>query len=63
MAGPFVPESAEELREIVAEALAANQPLDIFGNGTKRGIGRLAALDAAPARGLSTAALSGVSLY
>lgn len=55
----FAPESAEEAREIVAEALAAGTALDISGTGSKRAMGRPLDL----AHRLSVSRLSGVSLY
>lgn len=59
----FSPESAEEAREIVADALAAALPLEIEGTGTRRALGR--ASDVAPdaLHTLSTERLSGVTLY
>ena len=59
MSETFSPNSAEETRAIVADALAAEQPLDIRGGGSRLLIGR-------PMKAgytLSASALSGVSLY
>ncbi len=36
----FVPTSIDELREAVAAALAAEEPVELVGGGTKRGLGR-----------------------
>ncbi|HEV2189581.1 MAG TPA: FAD-binding protein, partial [Stellaceae bacterium] len=36
----FVPTSIEELREVVATALAADEPVELVAGGTKRGLGR-----------------------
>jgi glycolate oxidase FAD binding subunit len=36
----FVPSDLSELREAVAEALAAEEPLELVGGGSKRGLGR-----------------------
>jgi glycolate oxidase FAD binding subunit len=36
----FTPADINELREVVAEALAAEEPLEIVGGGSKRGLGR-----------------------
>src|SRR6266851_4258183 len=36
----FVPSSIDELRDAVAAALAAEEPLELLGGGTKRGLGR-----------------------
>lgn len=55
----FEPETADEVEAIVADALAANTPIEITGAGTKRGIGR----PSETAHRLSTSRLSGVSLY
>ena len=53
------PESVEEVRAAVADALAAGTPLEVCGNGSKRGIG----FPAGSWPRLSTSRLSGVSLY
>ena len=55
----FNPDSADEAGAIVSDALAAETPLEIVGGGSLRGIGR--PLETGYA--LSTAGLSGVSLY
>src|SRR5258706_9537912 len=36
----FVPSDLSELRDAVAEALAAEEPLELVGGGSKRGLGR-----------------------
>src|SRR5205814_269482 len=36
----FVPSDLGELREAVAEALAAEEPVEVLGGGSKRGLGR-----------------------
>src|SRR5712671_567827 len=36
----FVPSDLSELRDAVAEALAAEEPLEIVGGGSKRALGR-----------------------
>src|SRR5262245_7362600 len=36
----FIPANVDELREAVGEALAAEEPLEIIGSGSKRGLGR-----------------------
>src|SRR5579864_3181728 len=36
----FVPTSIDELREVVATALAADEPVELIAGGTKRGLGR-----------------------
>src|SRR5438034_10164501 len=36
----FVPSDLGELRDAVAEALAAAEPVEIVGGGSKRGLGR-----------------------
>ena len=40
MAEPFQPSTADELRAVVAAALAAESPLEVLGRGSKRGLGR-----------------------
>lgn len=59
MTEQFDPESPEETRAIVADALASKTPLEIAGTGSKRAIGRPVDLNYV----LSTAKLSGVTLY
>ncbi|MCD2472501.1 glycolate oxidase subunit GlcE [Jiella sp. MQZ9-1] len=53
------PQSEDELREIVAAAVSAQEPLAVEGTGSKRGLGR----PVQAARTLSLAKLSGVTLY
>src|SRR5918911_4160844 len=36
----FTPANIEELREAIAEALAAEEPLELVGGGSKRALGR-----------------------
>src|SRR2546423_13412591 len=36
----FIPADLNELRDAVAEALAAEEPLELVGGGSKRGLGR-----------------------
>ena len=36
----FTPADIDELRDAVAEALAAEEPLELVGGGSKRGLGR-----------------------
>jgi len=59
MSEKFEPENTEAVRAIVADALASKTPLEIAGAGSKRAIGRPVDLTYV----LSTAQLSGVSLY
>ena len=59
MSEKFEPENTEAVRAIVADALASKTPLEIAGAGSKRAIGRPVDLNYV----LSTAHLSGVSLY
>jgi glycolate oxidase FAD binding subunit len=59
MAEKFDPATTEDVRAIVADALASKTSLEIAGNGSKRAIGRPVAMDYV----LSTARLSGVTLY
>lgn len=59
MSEKFEPENTEAVRAIVADALASKTPLEIAGAGSKRAIGRPVDLNYV----LSTAQLSGVSLY
>ena len=37
---PLVPTSIDELRDVIGEALAAGEPLELVAGGTKRGLGR-----------------------
>ena len=55
----FTPASEAEACAVVADAVAAGTPLALEGNGTKAGIGRPAQTE----RTLSSAALSGITLY
>lgn len=55
----FDPETADDIRAIVAEALASKTPLEVIGSGTRRDFGRPVAASYL----LSTNALSGVTLY
>lgn len=55
----LTPNSAEETRAIVADALAAEQPLDVRGGGSRLAIGR----PMKTGYTLSVSELSGVSLY
>ena len=55
----FDPETSEDVRSIVEDALASKAPLEIRGVGSKRAIGRPVDLNYV----LSTKRLSGVSLY
>ena len=55
----FAPRDATELREIVAEAVARERPLEIVGGGTKRGLGR--PVDGAVE--VSTASLAAATVY
>ena len=59
MAEKFDPATTDDVRAIVADALASQTPLEIAGNGSKREIGRPVDLNYV----LSTAQLSGMSLY
>lgn len=59
MTEQFDPTTAEETRAIVADALASKTPLEITGSGTRRTLGRPVEAEYV----LSTANLSGVSLY
>src|SRR5438105_14666426 len=55
----FVPSDLSELREAVAEALAAEEPLEIVGGGSKRALGR----PVQTAHALDLSALSGIRDY
>ena len=59
MTKTFSPSSADEICGIVAEAGSARIPLEVAGNGTRRGIGRLMETKYC----LTTSALSGLLLY
>ncbi|MCD1643851.1 glycolate oxidase subunit GlcE [Aurantimonas coralicida] len=53
------PETAIQLRDIVAAAVSQEEPLAVEGTGSKRGLGR----PVQAARTLSLAAMTGVTLY
>jgi glycolate oxidase FAD binding subunit len=53
------PRDAEEVRAVIAWAAAEEEPLEILGAGTKRGLGR----PLQTTRGVDLSALSGVTLY
>ncbi|MEX6506327.1 glycolate oxidase subunit GlcE [Jiella sp. M17.18] len=53
------PETPEDVRDIVAAAVSAEEPLAIEGTGSKRGLGR----PVQAARTLSLAKMSGITLY
>ncbi|MCB8838438.1 glycolate oxidase subunit GlcE [Aurantimonas sp. VKM B-3413] len=53
------PETPEDVRDIVAAAVSAEEPLAIEGTGSKRGLGR----PVQAARTLSLSAMSGITLY
>jgi glycolate oxidase FAD binding subunit len=55
----LAPENEAELAEAVAEAAGAGTPLEIRGGGTRAGLGR----PVQASKTLSTAGLSGISLY
>src|SRR5258706_16441867 len=55
----FVPSDLSELRDAVAEALAAEVPLELVGGGSKRGLGR----SVQAAHTLDLARLSGIRDY
>ncbi|MGB0631559.1 MAG: glycolate oxidase subunit GlcE [Alphaproteobacteria bacterium] len=59
MAEKLIPRTAEETCAIVADALAAETPLDVAGGGSRRLIGRPPETEYT----LSTSALAGVTLY
>jgi glycolate oxidase FAD binding subunit len=59
MSAALKPATADEVRAFVAEAVAAESPLEIVGHGTKRGLGR--PLQAAQLLDLS--ALAGITQY
>ncbi|WP_427025679.1 glycolate oxidase subunit GlcE [Aureimonas ureilytica] len=56
---PVRPDSVEALRDVLAEALAREEPLAVEGRGSKAGLGR----PVQAARTLSTSALTGVNFY
>jgi glycolate oxidase FAD binding subunit len=53
------PATADEVRDIVAQAAADDTPLEIVGQGTKRGLGR----PVQAAQQLDLSGLSGITLY
>src|ERR1700704_2339274 len=55
----FTPADIDELRDAVAEALAAGEPLELVGGGSKRGLGR----PVQAAHTLDLARLSGIRDY
>src|SRR3981189_940030 len=55
----FTPADLSELRDAVAEALAAEEPLELAGGGSKRGLGR----PGQAAHTLDLARLSGIRDY
>jgi len=55
----FKPDSAEQAAEVVAWALSAEEPLEVLGQGSKRGFGRPLQVG----RGLDLSGLSGITLY
>ena len=55
----FTPADIDELRDAVAEALAAEEPLELVGGGSKRGLGR----PVQAAHTLDLARLSGIRDY
>ena len=59
MAEIITPDDEAELAETVAEAAGAGTPLEIRGGGTRAGLGR----PVQASRTLSTAGLSGITLY
>ncbi len=59
MAEIITPDDEAELAEAVAEAAGAGTPLEIRGGGTRAGLGR----PVQASRTLSTAGLSGITLY
>ncbi len=59
MAEPSRPSNPDELRDVVASALAAETPLEVLGRGTKRGLGRPLGLEAA----VQVDRLRGIGLY
>ena len=59
MASIFEPRCADELRDVIAWAVAEESPIDIRGAGTKRGFGRPADSDAV----IKLGATSGISYH
>ena len=59
MTEPFRPGAANELREVIAAALASESPLEVMGRGTKRTLGRPPEIEAA----VRLDRLAGIGLY
>lgn len=59
MDGPFKPQKAAQVADVVAWAVSEEKPLEVVGHGTKRGIGRPAQHGAT----LDLTGLSGITLY
>jgi len=59
MSAVLKPDSAEAVREAVAWAAAEEKPLDVYGHGSKRGVGRPVQAEYE----LDLSALTGVTLY
>jgi glycolate oxidase FAD binding subunit len=59
MAEPLRPSTADELRDLVAGALAAGTPLEVLGRGSKRALGRPLELE----RSVEVDRLAGIGLY
>ena len=59
MSAALKPATAGEVRDIVAEAVAAETPLEIVGHGTKRGLGRPLQAE----QELDLSALAGITQY
>jgi glycolate oxidase FAD binding subunit len=55
----YAPKSIEDVAQVVASAAASREPLEILGNGSKRGIGR----PVSAVHTLSTGNLGGMTLY
>ena len=53
------PESAEQVADAVAWAVAEEEPLEVLGRASKRGIGR----PVQASRGLDLSGLAGITLY
>ena len=58
-AAPLCPETEADIRDIVAAAISAEEPLAVEGTGSKAGLGR----PVQAARTLSLAKMTGVTLY
>ena len=59
MDGPFKPQKAAQVADVVAWAVSEEKPLEVVGRGTKRGIGRPAQHGAT----LDMTGLNGITLY